>query len=136
LQQAKRSIANIEGKVTNDLIPAAKAALESIPDVSRATVDSLNRTTEGLRPSFEALANGTASFAEAMADPRIKETLAHVEKSSENVERLTAESAATMGNVEDMSEDVKKAVHRWTSPGSTIKQAGLWALRIYAAVKP
>jgi hypothetical protein len=112
IEQGTRSIATIEGKVTGELIPSAKAALDSVPQLSIVAATSLTKSNEELQPTLKALARGAASFAEAMGDPRIKETLGHVTEASANVERLTAESAATMKNVEAISVDARNYVHK------------------------
>lgn len=94
---------------------------ELIPQISRSITDNgrlLADTQQELKPSLDNLARASAAAADAMADPHIRQALAHADTTSANLEAATVELAWTAQHIEDSTDAINKKVQQAMKPAS------------------
>lgn len=104
------------GPHVRGLLPEATASLGAFEKLTETAATDLDSANRELAPSLTNLARGTAAFADAAADPAIKNTLANVEKASES----TAEIARDAKESTDLAEARLKQMLKPASMAKTI----------------
>jgi hypothetical protein len=120
----KGLIVRTDRSINVELVPKLSADLESSNTLIKESTDNLRNTVIRLEPTLDNLARASGNAADVMGDPRIRETLEHVDETSLAL-------AATANHVEATALDMKQVADKfretYLKPGSTLL-AGLKAI--------
>ena len=117
------TIVRTDRSLNDVLVPKLSLTLDGTTELSRSAAANLARTMDELQPTLQNMGRASAAAADTMADPAIRETLAHLEETSKHAADTADQTAQAMANVNATTRDVAAYVHRMTTP-----VRGTWSL--------
>lgn len=110
------TIVRTDHSLNDQLAPRLGTALDNTNKLSVTAASGLQQTMDNLQPTLANLARASAGAADAMSDPAIHETLAHLDETSARVAVTTTETVQIAGHLNDAATDFAAYVHRITAP--------------------
>jgi hypothetical protein len=114
------TIVRADKNINDVLAPQLVTTLKATDALARQASVNLQTAMNGLQPSLDNLARASSAAADTMADPHIRESLAHVDAASAQLEASSVQLAGVATNLDAASKDAAEAVHRATRPASLI----------------
>lgn len=93
----------------------------SVGELSRSVGDTeklIADMHQELQPSLLNLARASSAAADTMSNPSIKESLAHVDATSAQLEKGSEQLALTAGNIEQATDAINQKIHQALKPAS------------------
>jgi hypothetical protein len=115
------TIVRTNHSLNDEISPRLAMALDSTNRLTATAAEQLQKTMDELQPTLANLGRASAGAADAMNDPAIHETLAHVDEISQKTAVTADQAAQATAHVNTALADIAAYVHRMTAPAR-----GIW----------
>lgn len=124
LQHALDATSKSEGRITAQALTTMQS-LQPVIQHSDLTIQHADNAIQAIPPVAQSAEKSITDFDSLVADPHVRETVAHVDQASANIAAGSASAADTVKHLDSTAGNIDQKVNSWVHP--------TWPKRVWSA---